>query len=94
MGLGGNAGAPTEDDLRTHELAVVLAEGTGEGLVAGIAGVGGLGPLPDVAEELLRGGGSGAADLRVEVVGLEEVAGDGLLGGDELPLELSWEAIA
>ncbi len=42
---GGYAGAAAEDHLRAHELAVVLAESAGEGLVAGVAGVRGLGPL-------------------------------------------------
>ena len=76
VGFGGYAGAAAQDDLRGHELAVVLAERAGEGLIAGVAGVGGLGPLPDVAVELLGGGGGGAAYLGVEVVGFEEVAGD------------------
>jgi len=76
VGGGGDAGASAEDDLGAHEFAVVLAESAGEGLVAGVAGVGGLGPLPDVSEELLGGGGGGAADLGVEVVGFEEVAAD------------------
>ena len=75
MSLRGYAGAAAEDDLGGHKFAVVLAECAGKGLVAGVAGVGGLGPLPYIAEELLRRGGGGRADLGVEVVGLEEVAG-------------------
>ena len=94
VSLGCDAGAAAEDDLGAHELAVVLAQGAGEGLVAGVAGVGGLGPLPDVAEELLGGGGGGAAGLGVEVAGFQEVARDGMLGGDELPFELGGEAVA
>jgi hypothetical protein len=94
VGLGSNAGATAEDDLGAHEFAVVLAECAGEGLVAGIAGVGGLGPLPDVAEELLGGGGGGAAGLGVETSGFEEVTCDGMLGGNEFPFEFGGEAFA
>jgi hypothetical protein len=94
VGLRGDAGATAEDDLGAHELAVVLAECAGEGFVAGIAGVGRLGPLPDVAEELLRGGGYRAAGLGVEVAGFEEVARSGMLDGDELPLEFGGETVA
>ena len=58
------AGVTQEPPRRTiwrgHELAVVLAEGAGEGLVAGVAGVAGGGPLPDVAEDLLEAGEVGA----------------------------------
>jgi len=57
VGLGGDAGASAEDHLGAHELAVVLAEGSGEGFVAGVTGVGGGGPFPDVAEELEGSGG-------------------------------------
>ncbi len=73
--LGGDAGAAAENNLGAHELAVVLAESAGEGLVAGVAGVGRLGPLPDVAEELLGEGlvGGGGGGAGVEVLGLEHV---------------------
>ena len=54
VGGGGDAGASAQDHLAGHELAVVLAEGSGERFVAGIAGVGAGGPLPYVAEELLE----------------------------------------
>jgi hypothetical protein len=94
VGLGGYAGAAAEDDLGGHELAVVLAQGTGEGLVTGVAGVGRLGPFPHVAIELLRGGGGGAAYLWVEGSGFEEVAGDRGLSCDKLPLEFGGEAVA
>ncbi len=94
MGLGGYAGAAAQDDLRTHELSVVLTKSAGERFVAGVASVGRLGPLPYIAEELLGRWSGGGAGLGVEVVGLHEVAGDGLLGGDELPLELRGEAVA
>ena len=40
VGRRGDAGAAAEDDLRGHELPVVLAERAGERFVAGIAGVG------------------------------------------------------
>ncbi len=43
---GCDTGASAEDDLRGHELAVVLAEGAGERLVAGVSGVAAGGPLP------------------------------------------------
>src|ERR1700679_290000 len=54
VGRGGDTGASAEDDLRGHELAVVLAEGAGKRFVAGISGVGGSGPLPYVAVHLLE----------------------------------------
>jgi len=72
MGCGRDAGASAKDDLRGHELAVVFAEGAGERLVAGIAGVAAGGPLPHIAEDLLeageRGGRSG-----VEFAGFKEI---------------------
>ena len=75
MGGWSDAGTSAKDYLRGHELAVVFAEGSGEGFVAGVAGVAGGCPLPHVAEELLetvaRGCGGG-----VKVAGLEQV-GDG-----------------
>ena len=77
VGGGGDAGASSKDDLAGHEFSVVLAEGSGERLVAGVAGVGAGGPLPYVAEELLEafaGGGWGGMKL----ARFEEVAGDGL----------------
>lgn len=73
VGGGGDAGASAQDDLAGHEFSVVLAEGSGERFVAGIAGVGAGGPLPYVSEELLdalAGGGW----CGVEVSGFEEVA--------------------
>ncbi len=107
VGGGGDAGASAEDHLRGHELAVVLAEGSGEGFVAGVAGVAAGGPLPDVAEDLLEAGvrvdgGAGRGDW---------LRGDGraccgsssssvgslrrmLSGGGVLPLELGGEAVA
>ena len=76
MGGGGDAGASAEDDLRGHELAVVLAEGSGEGFVTGVAGVAACRPLPYVAEELLEAGCGGGGD-GVQVAGFEEVGFDG-----------------
>ena len=72
MGGGGKAGAAAKDHLRGHELAVVLAECAGEWFVAGVAGVRGGGPLPDIAVHLLEGVG-GLGGGWVEVVGFEEV---------------------
>ena len=93
---GGDAGAAAEDHLRGHELAVVLAERAGEGLVAGVAGVGGLGPLPDVAEDLLEAAGVGAAGAGVEVRRIRASCrrAGATWSGDELPLELGGEAVA
>src|ERR1700734_2811126 len=54
VGGWGDAGASAEDYLRGHELAVVLAEGSGEGFVAGVAGIAAGGPLPYVAKHLLE----------------------------------------
>ena len=91
MSGGGYAGASAEDHLAGHEFAVVLAEGSGEGFIAGVAGVAAGGPLPDVAKELLQagvGGGGGG----MEVLGFEEVAG-GLGAGGVLPFELGGEAV-
>jgi len=77
VGGWGDAGATAEDDLRAHELAVVLAESSGEGSVSGVSGVGAGGPLPDVAEELLEAGvGGGGGGGGVEVLGFEEVGGE------------------
>ena len=85
VGGGGDAGAAAEDDLGGHELAVVLAESAGEGAVAGVAGVGGGGPFPNVAEGLLEGG-AGVGGDGVEVVGLEQVGGgEGWVGNASAP---------
>ncbi len=93
-GLGGYAGAAAQDDLRTHELSVVThQERRGEACSRGTQ-CRATGSTPYIAEELLGRWSGGGAGLRVEVVGLHEVAGDGLLGGDELPLELRGEAVA
>src|SRR4029077_8199257 len=48
------ARAAAQDELVAHELAVVLADRTGERPVAGIRQVGGLRPFPDVAVHLHR----------------------------------------
>ena len=93
MGGGRDAGASAKDDLRGHEFAVVLAEGSGKGLVAGVAGVAAGGPLPYVAEELLEAFGAGCRG-GMKVGRFEEVAGDGLAGGGVFPLELGGEAVA
>src|ERR1700723_1541077 len=58
MGGGRDRGASAQDHLAAHELAVVLAQGAGQRLEAGITEVGAGGPLPAVAEKLgglLRG---------------------------------------
>ena len=51
---GGGAGAPAQDHLTGHELAVVFAQGTRKGLVSRIAGVGAGRPFPTIAEQLLN----------------------------------------
>src|SRR3984885_3444825 len=76
VGGGSDAGAAAKDNLRGHELAVVLAEGAGEGFVTGVAGVAGGCPLPYVAEELLEAGLAGGRS-GVEAAGFEEVGDRG-----------------
>ena len=46
--------AAAEDHLVAHELAVVFAQRTRGGAIAGIGRVRAGGPLPDVAEQLAR----------------------------------------
>ncbi len=83
VGGGRDAGASAKDDLGGHELAVVLAEGAGERLVAGVAGVAAGGPLPHVAEDLLQAGERGGRG-GVEVAGFEEVCRGGWDGAGVL----------
>ena len=96
MGGRGDAGASSKDDLGGHELAVVLAEGSWEGVVAGVSGVATGGPLPELSEELLEAGGVGSGS-GVEVVGVEVAGGSGgrqVMAGGVLPLKLGGEAMA
>src|SRR5690606_16111815 len=82
------ARAAPDHHLIAHKLAVVLAERAGEGLEAGVGGVRRAGPFPDVAVELADGsvGGVILAGCRVQEARVEQVAGNGLLCGRELPL--------
>src|ERR1700691_1388719 len=54
--MGGRRGhlSPAEHHLVAHALAVVLAEGAGEGMEARIRKISADGPLPDVAEKLFH----------------------------------------
>src|SRR5215831_3450168 len=49
---GGGAGTTAQDVLVAHEFAVVLAERSGSGAVAGVRRVGAARPFPNVAEHL------------------------------------------
>ena len=60
---GRDAGASAEDDLGGHELAVVFAEGAGEGFVAGVAGVAGWRSTPIRRRRSAGGRGAGAAGV-------------------------------
>src|SRR4029077_1541540 len=79
-----------QDELVAHELAVVLTQGSGSGLVAGIGDVGAGGPLPHVSKHLV----AGALVARCEVGGgmesarLQEVSVSADAGRDRLPLSL------
>src|SRR5690348_3814082 len=73
---GRGAGATAQDQLATHELAVVLAERAGGGAKARVGRVGAGGPLPHVAIHLLQARAAGRGRGRVEALALDEIAGD------------------
>src|SRR6476620_2011760 len=54
VGGGGDARAAAQNELAAHEFAVVLAQGAGQGMEAGVSEIGAGGPFPAVAEELGR----------------------------------------
>ncbi len=88
---GSDDGAAAEDHLAAHEFAVVFAECAGEGAIAGVGGVGRVGPLPDGAVERVEAGG--LEDAVVEGLDIEEAGVGGRLGGSGgFPLELGGQA--
>ena len=100
----GRAGAPAQDHLVAHELAVVLADRTGGDAKAGVGRVGAGGPLPDVAEHLrepadlvdraLVGARLHARARKLGRTRRQEVALAGELRRRSLPLGLARQACA
>src|SRR4051812_31126925 len=84
------AGSAAQDHLVAHELSVVFAERALVGLVTGIRKIGGGGPLPGIAEELIA-----AVRSRMEIGGLEKILAVDLRTGapcGNLPFEFGRQA--
>src|SRR5207245_10718234 len=86
----GRAGRAAQYELVAHEFAVVLTQGAGGRLIAGIADVWAGGPLPGVAKHLIegaavarRGLGSGMKAAPLQVIPIDANASSG-----DFPLRL------
>src|SRR5689334_6016249 len=91
---------PAQHHLVAHEFTVVFSLCAGGRMIARISGVGARGPLPGIAEDLLKAGLSLSRSLapggnRMEVFPFQQVTQslcripDG--AGRDLPFELGWK---
>ena len=86
VGFRRGAAAAAQHHLSRHELAVVFAEAAFQRAKAGVGQVGAGGPLPDVAEQLLRAVVTGRRGDRLQVIAFQEVATQRLVGCRHFPL--------
>src|SRR5690625_3162091 len=96
---GAGAGAAAQDELVERKFAGIFAESSGPGLKAGVGKVGAGGPLPDLAEEVIRTLGTIRRGVGREWAGVEalcfgEISFDGAVFGGHLPLGFCGESVA
>ena len=83
---GCGAGTAAQHELVAHELAVVFSDSSGRGPKTRVRGVGTLGPLPNVAEQLSRLIAAGGGRTRVELPRVEQIPLHRSTGGRGFPL--------